>query len=51
VFAQENDAVIDAFVARSAHVARAALADRGPAQWLPAAEHDGFFYALIEKQA
>jgi 16S rRNA (cytosine967-C5)-methyltransferase len=51
VFAQENDAVIDAFVARSAHAARAALADRGPAQWLPAAEHDGFFYALIEKQA
>jgi 16S rRNA (cytosine967-C5)-methyltransferase len=49
VFPQENDAVIDAFIARSARARRGALADGGPAQWLPSAEHDGFYYALIEK--
>jgi 16S rRNA (cytosine967-C5)-methyltransferase len=49
VFPQENDAVIDAFVARVAQARRAPLADGGAAQWLPAAEHDGFYYALIEK--
>jgi hypothetical protein len=27
------------------------LADGEPPQWLPAAEHHGFYYALIEKQA
>ena len=37
---------------RRAHAARARLPlpDGGAAQWLPDAEHDGFFYALIEKQ-
>ena len=29
----------------------AALADGGPAQWLPAPEHDGFFFSLLEKPA
>jgi 16S rRNA (cytosine967-C5)-methyltransferase len=51
VFRQENDAVIDAFVARTAQARRIALPDAGPAQWLPGAEHDGFYYALIEKNA
>ena len=52
VFPPENDAVVDAFVARSAGAAvRLALPDGGPAQWLPDAEHDGFFYALIQRQA
>jgi 16S rRNA (cytosine967-C5)-methyltransferase len=52
VFPQENDAVVDAFVARSAGSAvRLALPDGGPAQWLPDAEHDGFFYTLIQRQA
>ena len=27
-----------------------ALADGSSAQWLPDDQHDGFFYALIEKQ-
>jgi 16S rRNA (cytosine967-C5)-methyltransferase len=51
VFPQENDAVIDAFVARTAGAGRLALPDGGAAQWLPEAEHDGFFYALIQRQA
>jgi len=52
VFPQENDAVVDAFVARSAGAAvRLALPDGGAAQWLPDAEHDGFFYTLIQRQA
>ncbi len=52
VFPQENDAVVDAFVVRSAGAAvRLALPDGRAAQWLPDAEHDGFFYALIQRQA
>jgi 16S rRNA (cytosine967-C5)-methyltransferase len=51
VFPQENDAVIDAFVARASRAVRLPLADSGPAQGLPGAERDGFYYALIHKQA
>ena len=51
VFPQENDGVIDAFVARHAAARRLPLPDGGAPQWLPDAEHDGFFYALIEKPA
>jgi 16S rRNA (cytosine967-C5)-methyltransferase len=51
VFPQENDGVISAFVARNAGARRLPLPDGGAAQWLPDAEHDGFFYALIEKAA
>src|SRR5262249_28775001 len=51
VFPQENDGVIDAFIARNAAARRLPLPDGGAAQWLPHAEHDGFFYALIEKTA
>ena len=51
VFPQENDAVVEQFAARHADARRATLADGSPAQWLPSAEHDGFFYAFIEKTA
>ena len=52
VFPQENDAVIDAFVARApARALRLPLADGAAAQGLPDAERDGFYYALIQKQA
>ena len=51
VFAQENAAVIDAFAPHAPGLRRLALPDGGPAQWLPDAEHDGFFYALLQKQA
>ncbi|HEV3011293.1 MAG TPA: 16S rRNA (cytosine(967)-C(5))-methyltransferase RsmB [Burkholderiales bacterium] len=50
VFPQENDAVIDAFVARAAHAVRLPLPDGAAAQGLPDAERDGFYYALIQKQ-
>jgi len=51
VFPQENEAVIRDFLVRHADARRPALPDGGAAQWLPGAEHDGFFYALIEKAA
>ncbi|HEX6296413.1 MAG TPA: 16S rRNA (cytosine(967)-C(5))-methyltransferase RsmB [Burkholderiales bacterium] len=51
VFAQENEAVIDAFVAHTPGLQRLALPDGAQAQCLPDAEHDGFFYALLQKQA
>jgi 16S rRNA (cytosine967-C5)-methyltransferase len=51
VFPQENDAVIDAFVARAPGARRLVLPDGSPAQRLPDAQHDGFYYALIQKPA
>jgi 16S rRNA (cytosine967-C5)-methyltransferase len=51
VFAQENGAVIDAFVARAPRAVRLPLPDGAAAQELPDAERDGFYYALIRKQA
>jgi len=51
VFPEENDAVIDAFAAHTPDARRARLADGGPAQLLPCPEHDGFFFALLEKLA
>lgn len=51
VFPEENGTVVDAFVARTPGVARAVLPGSAPAQWLPSAEHDGFYFALLEKPA
>ena len=51
VFPQENEAVLEAFLRRMPQASRLALADGGPAQWLPGAEHDGFYHALIQKRA
>lgn len=51
VFPQENEGVMRDFLARHADARRSALPDGGAAQWLPGAEHDGFFYALIDKAA
>jgi 16S rRNA (cytosine967-C5)-methyltransferase len=51
VFTEENDAVVDAFAARTAGARRASLPDGAAAQLLPGPEHDGFFFALLEKQA
>ena len=50
VFPQENDAVIEAFVARAAQAVSLPLPDGAAAQGLPDAERDGFYYALIHKQ-
>jgi 16S rRNA (cytosine967-C5)-methyltransferase len=49
VFPPENEAVVEVFVGRAPHARRLDLADGRPAQWLPSAEHDGFYYALIQK--
>ncbi len=51
VFPQENEDVVTAFVARCPDASRLPLPDGGAAQLLPDAGHDGFFYALIQKQA
>jgi 16S rRNA (cytosine967-C5)-methyltransferase len=51
VFPQENEQLVEAFVARAPGASRLPLADCGPAQWLPSAEHDGFYCALIKKEA
>lgn len=51
VFAQENDAVIDAFVSHAPRALRIPLPDGGSPQWLPDTEHDGFYYALLHKPA
>ncbi|HTG95944.1 MAG TPA: 16S rRNA (cytosine(967)-C(5))-methyltransferase RsmB [Burkholderiales bacterium] len=51
VFPQENDAVIEAFLARTPGAVRVPLPDGGAAQGLPDAERDGFYYALIRKPA
>ena len=51
MFAEENGAVVDTFCARTPRARRAALAGGAPAQLLPGPEHDGFFFALLEKAA
>ena len=51
VFTQENDAVVDAFAARTPAARRAALPGGACAQLLPGPDHDGFFFALLEKPA
>jgi 16S rRNA (cytosine967-C5)-methyltransferase len=51
VFPTENDDVVNAFVARAEGARRVPLPDGGAAQWLPGPQHDGFYYALIAKQA
>ena len=51
VFREENDGVLDAFCARVSGARRLDLADGRPAQLLPCAEHDGFYFGLLEKAA
>lgn len=51
VFPQENEQLVRAFVARSAGARRLPPPDGAAEQWLPGPEHDGFYYALIQKQA
>jgi hypothetical protein len=41
--------VMGEFLARTPGAERLGLADASAAQWLPDAEHDGFYYALIRK--
>jgi 16S rRNA (cytosine967-C5)-methyltransferase len=51
VFSDENDAVLDAFCARTPQARRRLLPGGAPAQLLPCAENDGFFYGQLEKAA
>jgi len=51
IFPGENEAVVAAFVASENTARQLPLPDGARAQWLPDAEHDGFYYALIQKQA
>ena len=51
VFPQENDQVVEAFAARTPGARRLSLPNAQPAQLLPDAQHDGFFFALIQKHA
>lgn len=51
VFPEENEGVVSASLDADRSARRKPLPDGLPAQWLPDAQHDGFFYALIEKQA
>lgn len=50
VFSVENDERIDAFLEKQPQAVRLALPDGQPAQLLPGPRHDGFFYALLQKQ-
>ena len=51
VFDEENAAQIDRFCARHADAQRLPIQGRPDFQLLPNAEHDGFYYALLRKQA
>jgi 16S rRNA (cytosine967-C5)-methyltransferase len=51
VFRDENDAVLEAFCARTPLAQRLRLPGDAVAQLLPCTEHDGFFYGLLEKAA
>ena len=51
IFPDENDAVVDAFAARTPGARRDSLPAGAVAQLLPGAEHDGFFFARVEKSA
>jgi 16S rRNA (cytosine967-C5)-methyltransferase len=49
VFDEENSRQVEAFVGRHADARHLAMPDDAPMQHLPDAEHDGFFYALLQK--
>ncbi len=51
IFPEENDAVVATFVESETGARQLPLPDGARAQWLPDDEHDGFYYALIEKRA
>ena len=51
VFPAENEAVVTDFAARTPGAKLLALPDGAPAQMLPGPTHDGFYYALLTKQA
>ena len=50
VFPQENEEVVQAFITRTERARNLPLPDGEPEQWLPEPRHDGFYYALIQKE-
>jgi 16S rRNA (cytosine967-C5)-methyltransferase len=51
VFPEENEAVLDAFCTRVSEARRLDLTGRASASLLPGADHDGFYYAILEKRS
>ncbi len=51
VFPGENEAVVTGFLARTTGAKLLPLPDGAPAQILPGPRHDGFYFALLSKQA
>jgi 16S rRNA (cytosine967-C5)-methyltransferase len=49
VFGEENGAVVDWFLGQQPGAARTEVPELGSGQLLPDVEHDGFFYALLDK--
>lgn len=49
VFPEENAQVVDAFCARHPEARRLGLPGAEPEQLLPGADHDGFYFALLQK--
>jgi 16S rRNA (cytosine967-C5)-methyltransferase len=50
IFPEENDAVVAKLIESESDARQLPLPDGARAQWLPNGEHDGFYYALIEKR-
>jgi len=50
VFGEENGAVVERFLGAVPDAVRVAIRDSGGGRVLPDADHDGFFYALLEKR-
>lgn len=49
IFPEENDAVVEAFLARTPGARRGQLPEGAPAQLVPDEAQDGFFFAILEK--
>ena len=49
VFEEENSAVVNWFLERQPDAVRIAIPEMAGGQLLPEEEHDGFYYALLEK--
>ena len=50
VFPEENEQVVDALIPDLAGAVRRPLEDPPGGRLLPAADHDGFYYAVLEKR-
>ena len=51
VFPEENEAVLEAFCTRVPGARRLPLPDGASASLLPGSDHDGFFFAILEKRS